>query len=162
MSNERKTEMDGSNAFSMGNEIRQPALVSQSIGYALRRAQMRVYEEFLSLLAELHTTPTQYTLMLLIRENERVRAVDLARNLRVAPSRMAKLIDDLERRKLILRETLRSDRRNRMLVLTSQGERTLNKLEQLAERHEAQLTEGFSIEDRECLLGLLWRIAQPS
>jgi DNA-binding MarR family transcriptional regulator len=162
MSNERKMEPDRSNAFTVGDEIRQPTQVSGSIGYAIRRAQMRVYDEFFSLLADLDTTPTRYTLMLLIRENEGIRAVDLARNLGVAPSRMVKLIDDLERRKLISRETLRSDRRNRILVLTAQGEQKLNQLERLVERHEARLTEGFSMEDRECLLGLLWRIANSS
>ncbi len=162
MRNERKMELDRSNAFSAGDEIRQPAQVSRSIGYAIRRAQMRVYEDFFSVLAEVDTTPTRYTLLLLIRENAGIRAVDLARNLGVAPSRMVKLIDELERRKLISRETLLSDRRNRILVLTAQGERKLKQLEQLVESHEAQLTEGFSTEDRECLLGLLWRIAKPS
>jgi DNA-binding MarR family transcriptional regulator len=143
----------------VGDEIRQPAQVSRSIGYAIRRAQMRVYEEFFTVLADLDTTPTRYTLMLLIRENPGIRAVDLARVLGVARSRMVKLIDDLECRSLISRKTHPSDRRNRILVLTAQGERKLNQLEQVVERHEAQLTEGLNEGERERLLGLLWRIA---
>jgi DNA-binding MarR family transcriptional regulator len=162
MRTEGKIKTDRFVPFSVGDEIRQPDQVSRSIGYALRRAQMRVYDDFFTALADLDTTPTRYTLMLLIRENPGIRAVDLARILGVARSRMVKLIDDLESRNLISRETHHSDRRNRILALTAQGERKLTLLEQAVERHEAQLTEGLSKEDRERLLGLLWRIALPS
>jgi DNA-binding MarR family transcriptional regulator len=162
MQNVRKIETEKSTPFSVGDEIRQPPQVSRSIGYAVRRAQMRVYEDLFAVLADLDTTPTRYTLMLLIRENPGIRAVDLASVLGVARSRMVKLIDDLESRSLIFRRTLPSDRRNRALVLTTQGEHKLCQLQQVVERHEAQLTEGFSTEDRERLLGLLWRIALPA
>jgi DNA-binding MarR family transcriptional regulator len=162
MRNERKIETERSTPFSVGDEIRQPAQVRRSIGYAIRRAQMRVYEEFFNALADFDTTPTRYTLMLLIRENPGIRSVDLARVLGVARSRMVKLIDDLESRNLISRQTHHSDRRNRILALTAQGECTLVQLEQVVERHEAQLTEGLNEIERERLLGLLWRIALPS
>lgn len=123
---------------------------------------MRVYDEFFTALGDLDTTPIRYALMLLIRENPGIRAVDLASVLGVARSRMVKLIDDLESRNLISRETHQSDRRNRILVLTVHGKRKLKPMEQAVERHEAQLTEGLSAEDRNRLLGLLWRIALPA
>jgi DNA-binding MarR family transcriptional regulator len=162
MQNRIKMETARSTPFSVGDEIRQPTRVSRSIGYAIRRAQMRVYDEFFTQLANLDTTPTRYTLMLLIGENPGIRAVDLARILGVARSRMVKLIDDLESRSLISRQTHHSDRRNQILVLTTQGELKLTQLKQVAERHEAQLTEGLSEDEWERLLGLLWRIALPS
>jgi DNA-binding MarR family transcriptional regulator len=74
---------------------------------------------------------------------------------------MVKLIDDMECRSFILRKTHPSDRRNRVLVLTAQGESRLNQLGQIVGRREAQLTEGLSEGERERLLGLLWRIALP-
>jgi DNA-binding MarR family transcriptional regulator len=159
-----ETEMDSIRPipFSIGGEVHPPAQVSRSIGYAIRRAQMRVYEDFFAALADLETTPTRYTLMLLIRDNPGIRSVDLARVLGMSRSHMVKQIDDLESRNLITRETPRSDRRSRILLLTARGESKLTQLEQAVERHEAQLTEGFSAEDRERLLGLLWRIALPA
>lgn len=159
--NERKIDTDSPIPISADEAIRLPAQVTRSIGYAVRRAQMRVYEGFFAALTDLDTTPTRYTLMLLIRENPGIRSVDLARLLGVARSRMVKLIDDLESRNLISRETPRSDRRNRVLVLTPQGARKLNQLEQVAARYETRLTEDLGAEDRERLLGLLWRIALP-
>ncbi len=161
MSDHGMTERDGVSAFSVGDEIRRPLHVSASIGYALRRAQMRVYDLFFASLADLDTTPARYTLMLLIRENPGIRSVDLARSLGVARSRMVKLIDDLEGRRLITRETPPNDRRNRSLVLTAQGKRDLKIMEQAVEAHEEKLTEGFGAGERERLLGLLWRIALP-
>lgn len=155
------TEREGVTAISVGDEIRRPLHVSASIGYALRRAQMRVYDLFFASLADLDTTPARYTLMLLIRENPGIRSVDLARSLGVARSRMVKLIDDLEGRRLITRETPPNDRRNRSLVLTAQGKRDLKKMEQAVEGHDEKLTEGFGAGERERLLGLLWRIALP-
>ena len=145
--------------FAVGDEIRQPVQVDRSVGYAVRRAQMRIYEAFFTVLDVHDTTPTRYTLMLLIRENPGIRSVDLARVLGVARSRMVKLVDDLECRSLISRNTPSSDRRNRVLLLTERGARKLRQLEQVVERHEAQLTEGLSAGEREHLLGLLWRIS---
>ena len=161
MSDDGMTVRDGITPFSLGGEIHQPVQVNASIGYALRRAQMRVYNVFFASLADLDTTPTRYTLMLLIRENPGIRSVDLACSLGVARSRMVKLIDDLEGRCLITRETPSNDRRNRSLMLTTQGKRNLKKMEQAVECHEAKLTEGFGAGERERLLGLLWRITLP-
>jgi DNA-binding MarR family transcriptional regulator len=162
MQNLKKIRAEEPTPFAVGDEMRQPPQISCSIGYAIRRAQMRVYEELLTVLADLDMTPTRYTVMLLVRENPGIRAVDLARILGVARSRMVKLIGDLESRGLISRETLPSDRRNRVLEMTAQGEQRLNQSEQVVERLEAQLTDGLSAEDRERLLGLLWRIALPA
>jgi DNA-binding MarR family transcriptional regulator len=145
--------------FAVGDEIRQPAQVEGSVGYAVHRAQMRIYESFFTALDVYDTTPTRYTLMLLIRENPGIRSVDLARVLGVARSRMVKLVDDLECRSLISRNTSSSDRRNRVLLLTARGAHKLRQLEQAVDRHEAQLTEGLSAGEREHLLGLLWRIS---
>lgn len=161
MNNDRQTEETGFHQFSIGGEIRQPAQVGQSVGYAIRRAQMRVYDDFFTTLADHDTTPARYTLMLLIRENPGIRSVDLARTLGVARSRMVKLIDDLERRALISRRTRRDDRRNQALVLTAQGERVLLRIDQDVERHEARLTNGLSESERERLIGLLRRVGAP-
>lgn len=159
MTRATKTDTDRSAPVPVTDEIRQPALVGRSIGYAIRRAKMRVYEAFFNALVDHDTTPTRYTLMLLIGENPGIRSVDLARVLGVARSRMVKLIDDLQSRNLITRETPPNDRRNRALVLTPEGKRKLNQLLQVVERHEAQLTEGLGEDERERLLDLLWRIA---
>lgn len=143
----------------VGDEIREPEQFRRNVGYAIRRAQMRVYDSFYSTLADLDTTPTRFTLMLLIRENPGIRSVDLARALGVARSGMVRLIDELEQRELITREVDQKDRRNQSLQLTGLGSRKLSHMEKVVEKHEEQVTAGFSSSERETLLELLWRVA---
>ena len=146
-------------SFSVGDEIREPQQIRHNVGYAVRRAQMRVYDHFFTALADLDTTPTRYTLMLLIRENPRIRSVDLARALGMARSGMVRLIDELEQRGLISRETDKKDRRNQALVLTSLGRRKLTRIQKVVEQHEAHVTANLSESEKEKLLELLWRVA---
>jgi DNA-binding MarR family transcriptional regulator len=145
--------------FTAGDEIREPEQVTRYVGYAIRRAQLRVYEDFYTTLADLDTTPARFTLMLLIRENPGIRSVDLARALGVARSGMVKLIDELEQRKLISRTIDQNDRRNQALVLTSLGGNKLKRIENAVERHETQVTANLSASERKKLLELLWRVA---
>ncbi len=145
--------------FSVGDEIREPQQIKRYVGYAIRRAQMRIYDDFFAALADQETTPARFTLMLLIRENPGIRSVDLARVLRVARSGMVRLIDELEQRGLITREVYRKDRRNQALALTAQGQRTLKRLESAVERHEEKVTAELTQSERKKLLDLLWRVA---
>jgi DNA-binding MarR family transcriptional regulator len=159
MSKDRKGSEIEFAGFSAGDEIREPEQFRRNIGYAIRRAQMRIYDDFYAALADLDTTPTRFTLMLLIRENPGIRSVDLARALGVARSGMVRLIDELEQRELIAREVDQKDRRNQSLVLTSPGRRELSRIEKTVEEHEARVTTRLSNSEREKLLELLWRIA---
>jgi DNA-binding MarR family transcriptional regulator len=159
MAKDRKDNEVELATLSAGDEIREPEQFRHNVGYAIRRAQMRVYDEFYAALADLDTTPTRFTLMLLIRENPGIRSVDLAHALGVARSGMVRLIDELEQRELIAREIDQKDRRNQSLVLTSHGRRKLGRVEKVVEQHEARVTTGLSKSEREKLLELLWRVA---
>lgn len=151
-----EVELFGSAA---GDVINIPSQFKHNVGYAIRRAQMRIYDDFYAALADLDTTPTRFTLMLLIRENPRIRSVDLARALGVARSGMVRLIDELEQRGLISREVDQKDRRNQSLVLTSLGRRMLGRMEKAVEGHEVRVTTKLSENERKKLLELLWRVA---
>lgn len=147
--------------FSVGDEIRKPPQLKEYVGYAIRRAQMRIYEDFFNALVDQDTTPARFTLMLLIRENPGIRSVDLARALGVARSGMVRLVDELDQRSLISRETCQNDRRNQALALTALGRRKLSRLEKVVESHEAQVTANLTLSERKKLLELLWRVALP-
>jgi DNA-binding MarR family transcriptional regulator len=146
-------------SFSAGDEIRIPEQFKHHVGYALRRAQLRVYEDFYASLVDLDTTPTRFTLMLLIRENPGIRSVDLARTLGVARSGMVRLIDELEQRDLITRTIDKKDRRNQALQLTDLGGRKLIHIEKVVKQHEKKITANLSAMERKKLLELLWRVA---
>ncbi len=144
---------------SIGKDFHMPEQFRHNVGYAVRRAQMRIYDDFYTALADLDTTPTRFTLMMLIRENPGIRSVDLARTLGVARSGMVRLIDELEQRDLIDRQIDQKDRRNQSLALTSLGRRRLTSMEKAVEAHEARMTAELSSSERNQLLELLWRVA---
>jgi DNA-binding MarR family transcriptional regulator len=158
MGNDRKPSRAASLEFAAGEEVREPAQMKNYLGYAIRRAQMRAYESFYNALRDLETTPSRFTLMLLMRENPGIRSVDLARKLGVARSGMVRLIDDLEGRGLIVREVVKADRRNQALALTTEGRRYLRQLERAVGRHESALTDKLTAKERAQLIKLLWRV----
>lgn len=159
MGKDRKNSEIEFAGLSVGEEMRVPAQFINNVGYAVRRAQMRVYDDFYTALADLDTTPTRFTLMLLIRENPGIRSVDLARALGVARSGMVRLIDELEQRGLISREVDRKDRRNQSLLLTDHGRRMLSRMEKAVQGHEVRISARLSESERKKLLELLWRVA---
>ena len=78
----------------------------------------------------------------------------LATFLRVLPSRMVLLIDELVKKGLVERRRSRKDRRHSELVLTQKGKRTLEKLSKIAIAHEKALCGGLTREERETLARL--------
>jgi DNA-binding MarR family transcriptional regulator len=140
------------------NGAMEPPTLKQYVGYAIRRAQLRAYQNFFETLAAQETTPARFTLMLLIRENPGIRSVDLARILNVARSGLVKLMDEFDRQELITRETLQSDRRNQAISLTPLGRRRLKQLERAVTEHEASITRKLSAAERQQLLDLLGRV----
>jgi DNA-binding MarR family transcriptional regulator len=82
----------------------------------------------------------------------------LARMLGVLPSRMVILIDELAEKGLVKRSRSQKDRRHSELVLTSKGNRMLEKLYKLAAEHEADLCAALSAEERETLTRLCEKI----
>jgi DNA-binding MarR family transcriptional regulator len=84
---------------------------------------------------------------------------ELAKRLGVLPSRMVILIDELTERKWIERRRSQKDRRHSELVLTKTGGQMLEKVSQLAEKHEADLCAALSPEERHVLATLCRKIA---
>jgi DNA-binding MarR family transcriptional regulator len=82
--------------------------------------------------------------------NQRV----LAKRLGVLPSRMVILLDELTEKGLVERRRSTTDRRHSEIVLTSRGQRMLEKLSRLAAEHEADLCAALSAKEREQLATL--------
>src|SRR6266850_1292527 len=78
----------------------------------------------------------------------------LAKKLRVLPSRMVILIDELAEKGLVERKRSRKDRRHSELVLTPRGRRMLEKISQLAAQHEVDLCAALTSKERELLASL--------
>ena len=131
----------------------------RAVGFLLSQLGFQTSKRFAERLAPLELTPRTFALLRHIESDEGRSQHALAELLRVPPSRMVTLLDELEKRGLVERRPHPTDRRARSLYLTAAGKRLLGKAKKAGAEHEKELTAGLSAAEREQLLDLLERIA---
>jgi DNA-binding MarR family transcriptional regulator len=134
--------------------------LSDLLGYALKRAQLKVFEDFLRCVAPLQLTPAQFSVLLLLDRNPGRNQTEIANTLGILRPNFVAMLDVLESRDLCARVRSTNDRRSHMLVLTDKGRAVLARAKKLvASKHEARLNELLGSENRAALLAMLARIA---
>jgi DNA-binding MarR family transcriptional regulator len=112
------------------------AFFLSTIGY-------RVHELWDERLVPLGLTARQANMLLQVAAAEGKPQLDLARALKIPPSRVVVLVDDLERRRLLRRRGDPTDRRVRTLHLTPQGKQAIGRLGQVVAAHEDAVCSGL-------------------
>ena len=82
----------------------------------------------------------------------------LAQRLRMDPSSLVCLLNDLEEAGLIVRTRDRSDRRRAIVLLSAEGERALCKVDDAVEAVEREMLTGLDADERRTLRRLLARL----
>jgi DNA-binding MarR family transcriptional regulator len=132
---------------------------SDSLGYALRRAQMRAYDIFFEMLGQLDLSPARLTALSIVAMETDISQATLAKRLDIAGPSVLKLVDALEQAGFISRMDVAGDRRRYSLVITSAGRRKLEKVRAELEAYEARLASRLTPDERTQLMGLLERVA---
>ncbi|MCG6203265.1 MarR family winged helix-turn-helix transcriptional regulator [Rhodopseudomonas sp. HC1] len=131
------------------------------LGYALKRAQLRVFEDFLHCVAPVQLTPAQFSVLLLLDANPGRNQTEIATTLGILRPNFVAMLDALEGRGLCVRTRSRNDRRSHILMLTDKGRATLARAKKLVEsQHEARLVELIGDDNRTALLAMLAKIAR--
>ncbi|MDB5655964.1 MAG: MarR family transcriptional regulator [Tardiphaga sp.] len=134
--------------------------LSGLLGYALKRAQLKVFEDFLRCMAPLQLTPAQFSVLLLLDNNPGRNQTEIANTLGILRPNFVAMLDGLESRDLLTRMRSPSDRRSHVLMLTDKGRATLNRAKKLvATKHEARLVDLLGPADQQALLAMLAKIA---
>lgn len=131
---------------------------SDSLGYALRRAQMRTYDLFFETLGELDLTPARLTALSLIATEPGINQAALAKRLDIAGPSALKLVDALEQSGFVSRADVEGDRRRYSLQLTPSGRTLLETVRTAVEAYETRLATRLSKAERAQLLELLSRV----
>jgi DNA-binding MarR family transcriptional regulator len=92
------------------------------VGYQVRRTQAKIFAELESALGDLDFTPGSFGVLTLIRANPGITQVALAAAFGVDKSTMSPVIVRLEKRGLVRREVLASDRRCHALFFEPSAE----------------------------------------
>ena len=150
----------GAAADGADNDALQMGELSDHLGYALKRAQLKIFEDFLRCVAPLQLTPAQFSVLLLLDKNPGRNQTEIANTLGILRPNFVAMLDGLESRELCVRMRSTNDRRSHVLMLTDKGRAVLARAKKLvATKHEARLNELLGSSNRAALLTMLAKIA---
>jgi DNA-binding MarR family transcriptional regulator len=111
------------------------------VGYALRRAQVAVFQDFAREMAAARVpiTPGEFGILVLVSRNAGLSQTSLARAIGVDRSTLVPILDRLERHGLIKRRASLTDRRTHALELGAAGAALLPVYEIAVRRHERRI-----------------------
>jgi DNA-binding MarR family transcriptional regulator len=135
-------------------EIGLDALLGHA-GYAVRRFQIWIFQDFIRTLAAADIRPTQYSVLTVVGANPGLSQMAVAQRLGIERARLVHLLDSLESRRLVKRDRSKIDRRSHALHLTARGAASLRRFKLLAAEHERHVAEKIGKENREQLLRIL-------
>src|ERR1700741_68444 len=135
--------------------------LSELLGYSLKRAQLKVFEDFINCVEPLQLTPAQFSVLLLLDRNPGRNQTEIANTLGILRPNFVAMLDGLESRDLCTRMRSTNDRRSHVLMLTDKGRAVLARAKKLvAAKHEARLNELLGPANRTALLDMLGKIAR--
>ncbi|HEX5493261.1 MAG TPA: MarR family winged helix-turn-helix transcriptional regulator [Mycobacteriales bacterium] len=136
-----------------------PAPEPDSAGFLLALIGVAVAGRFARRLDPLGLEPRQVGLMRAVAATQGQSQQSLGERLRIPPSRMVTLVDDLERRNVVERRRNPADRRAHALYLTDAGQRLLTRVMCLAGEHEAEVCAALSGPEHDQMVALLRQVA---
>ncbi|UUX48958.1 MarR family transcriptional regulator [Nisaea acidiphila] len=119
------------------------------LGYRMKRAFNVVQADLAETLKPFDLRMTSYTALVLIMENPGLNQSQLAAVMDIERPNLVVIVDELERRDLIVRDRLETDRRTYALSVTLAGRRLCETAMKAVEGHEARLLGRLSPEMRD-------------
>lgn len=129
------------------------------VGFHLRLAQTASFQAFAREARSVELSPGRFATLMLIGRNPGISQTALAGANGRDKSTLTPILEDLQKRGLIARERLKSDRRSYQLYLTSAGNKMLDQLTACAKRHDDNLDRIIGAKDRAKFLRILQKIS---
>jgi len=127
-------------------------------GYALTKTSRAILRFLTGHLKCFSITPEQWTVLKRVFEHEGITQKELAAIADKDPATLAKILDNLERNRLIVRQTNRQDRRSYLIFITEDGTKLRNKVEKDLEQVFGQVLEGITEDELTMFSRVLSRI----
>lgn len=158
----RSNIADVSDVTPADNEVQPPldAALDELIGYALRRAQLKLFQTLIGRLSAHDLRPAQFSALAIIDQNPGLMQADLARALAIEPPQVVPLLNKLESRALAVRVRCKPDKRSYGIFLSKTGEALLKELKAIAVQSDLDSTAALDGQEREELLRLLKKVYQ--
>ncbi len=130
----------------------------KSVGYLIRRTRNLITAQIEDLFAEQEVTFVQYIVMMYLRDGIANTCSDVCRHLCYDTGAFTRLIDQMEKRKLLKRSRNARDRRTVTLLLTDLGRRKVESLIGLLADYYNELLKDFSRKEADNLVKLLTKM----
>ena len=131
----------------------------RTVGFLLSQLGFETARRFGALMGEMALEPRHFAVLRAIEANQGSPQMAIGDRIRVPPSSMVAVVDQLERLDLVERRPHPTDRRSRTLHLTPHGREILEQAVALAVGFETVLTEGLSTAQRQELIAMLTTVA---
>ena len=150
-------ELDGQ-TFSQASNF-DLSVLTEAVGYQLRRAQMAVFQDFTETFIAEGLRPADFSVMILIWKNPGSKQSEVAEALGIQRANFVAIIDSLEKRGLAERRKTGSDRRVQSLYLTDVGEGFASDMMRSWRTHEDRMIEKLGGVERHAeLIDILSRL----
>ncbi|RPF21531.1 MarR family winged helix-turn-helix transcriptional regulator [Myceligenerans xiligouense] len=146
----------------MTSELRTAPPLTSDTAFLLARANANSLATAHAALADHGLRVRSYTVLALAAAEERRTQRNIADLLRLDPSQVVALVDDLQRRGLVTREPDPADRRAKVVVATTEGRRLHATAADAAHDAARELLTPLDDTERELLRDLLHRLAFPT
>lgn len=141
-----------------GVEAPTAGALEDSLGYSVKRAQVRCDEALIAMLPA-GLSPTRLTAMAIIDANPGITQAALGAALHIAPPSVVKVADLLEGLGFMKRQASPQNRRIYNLVLTAEGREELRRCQSIVAKSEQTISSRLSKAERALLIELLSRVA---
>lgn len=133
------------------------------VGYLLRLAQLRVWDDFYARVGDTGISPSLFSALILVERNPGLQQSRLGEALGVARSGAMTMVDRLERLGLVERRADPHDRRAYSLFLTRDGQDRMDGLVSRVQAHDKIMNAVFTADEHRTLMRLLHKfIAAPA
>lgn len=132
--------------------------LSETTGYTICRIARKIHYQVDELFKPYGMTVEQWSALKTIEEQEPLSQKDLALLIEKNQNTVKALVSHLETKKLISRITNPSDKRNKILQVTPQGKKLIQKLSFLDEKANLDFLQSFSQKEKETLNHLLAKV----
>lgn len=136
-----------------------PPPLLTSVGYLLARAGADSRRRFTRALARHRLNGSEFAVLMLLGAAPGLSQSILAERVGVDARNLVPTLDGLEARGLVIRAASPTDRRRRLVELSTAGARLLQQLQRTGEEAEAELLAPLTPEEREVLRVLLLKLS---
>ena len=137
------------------------SVLTRSIGYQIRRAQLSIFEDFIRAFAAIGLRPAQFSVLVIVDSNPGLKQSEIAAALGIQRTNFVAMMDELEKRGLAARTASPSDRRSYAVKLTPEGRVLLKQALAIHAAHEKRMMERIGREAYASLMPMLSRLAEP-